>query len=125
MRHKFFLPPVSLCAFIFVSVSAQLLLKASRLHAVETRGIVDAWLLNPYLLVAFLCYGISFICWARTLKAMPLSAAYPWTALIYVLTPMAAVRLWQEPLSTAYLAGMACILCGIGIIVSVGEHERT
>jgi multidrug transporter EmrE-like cation transporter len=106
--------------FLFTSVAAQLSLKASGLHAVKTSGIVDAWLLNPYLLATLACYGISFACWARTLKTMPLSAAYPWTAIIYVLTPAAAVLLWREQLSATYLAGMVCILCGIGIIVKTG-----
>jgi undecaprenyl phosphate-alpha-L-ara4N flippase subunit ArnE len=112
--------PASLWCFLFASVAAQLSLKMSGLHAVKTSGIVEAWLLNPYLFVTFVCYGISFVCWARTLKTMPLSSAYPWTALIYVLTPVAAVLLWQEPLSATYLAGMVCILCGIGIIVRAG-----
>ena len=107
----FFLPPVSLCGFIFASVLAQLLLKASGLDAIETGRMV----LNPYFGMALVCYGFSFVCWMRVLKVLPLSSAYPWTALIYVLTPAAAVLLWQETLSVAYLAGMACILCGIGI----------
>jgi undecaprenyl phosphate-alpha-L-ara4N flippase subunit ArnE len=117
MRHKFFLPPISLCGFIFVSVLAQLLLKIAGSHSIETERIIDAWLLNPYLGMALVCYGASFVCWMRVLKILPLSSAYPWTALIYVLTPMAAVWLWQEPLSVTYLAGMVCVLCGIGITI--------
>jgi multidrug transporter EmrE-like cation transporter len=116
MRHNFSFPSVFLCGFLCASVSAQLLLKVSGLHVAEAGRFIDAWLLNPYLGMALVCLGISFVCWARTLKMMPLSSAYPWTALIYVLTPAAAVLLWQERLSATYLVGMVCILCGIGII---------
>ena len=111
----FAFPPTSLWLFLIASVAAQILLKASGLHAAETVKFIGAWLLNPYLYAAIVCYGTSFICWTRTLTVLPLSSAYPWTALIYVLTPMAAVLLWQEQLSATYLVGMVCILCGIGI----------
>ena len=115
-------PPTSLWFFLLASVAAQLLLKASGLHAAETGGFTGAWLLNPYLYTAIVCYGISFICWTRTLTILPLSLAYPWTALIYILTPIAAVLLWQEQLSATYLVGMVCILCGIGITVKAGAR---
>jgi drug/metabolite transporter (DMT)-like permease len=118
----FSFPPTSLWFFLLSSVAAQLLLKASGLHVSETQEFISAWLLNPYLYAAIVCYGISFICWARTLTVLPLSSAYPWTALIYVLIPIAAVLLWQERLSAAYLIGMACILCGIGITVKAGSR---
>jgi drug/metabolite transporter (DMT)-like permease len=108
-------PPAALWAFILVSVAAQLLNKASGLHVAEARAWIDAWLLNPYLCAAIACYGIGLFCWMRVLAVMPLSSAYPWTALIYVLTPVAAVLLWQEQLSATYLVGMACILCGISL----------
>jgi len=116
----FVFPPASLWGFLLISVLAQLLLKASGLHAAGTGEFVNAWLLNPYLCAAIVCYGISFICWMRTLAVMPLSSAYPWTALIYVLTPIAAVLLWREELSAPYFVGMICILCGIGIIAKGG-----
>jgi len=113
----FIFPPTSLWIFILTSIVAQLLLKASGLYAAETGEFVNAWLLNPYLGTALVCYGVSFVSWAYTLKVLPLSSAYPWTALIYVLTPVAAVLLWQEQLSATYLVGMVCILYGISITV--------
>ena len=121
-RPLFLNPSLTLPIFILCSVLAQILLKASGLHVSETGEFVGAWLLNPYLCAAIACYGISFVCWARTLKVLPLSSAYPWTALIYVLTPIAAVLLWQEQLSATYLVGMVCILCGIGITVKAGAR---
>ncbi|MCL1825328.1 MAG: SMR family transporter [Betaproteobacteria bacterium] len=118
-----FIPPSpSLLFFILSSVVAQLLLKASGLYAAEHQEFIGAWLLNPYLCAAIACYGISFICWIRTLRVLSLSSAYPWTALIYVLTPIVAVLLWQEQLSITYLVGMTCILCGIGITVKAGSR---
>jgi multidrug transporter EmrE-like cation transporter len=110
-------PPVPLCLFLVCSVAAQLLLKASGIHAAGTGEFVEAWLLNPWLMAAFVCYGVSFVCWTRALSVLPLSSAYPWTALIYVLTPMAAVLIWREQVSASYLVGMVCILCGIGLAV--------
>lgn len=108
-------PSAALWGFILISVAAQLLLKASGLHVSEAREWIGAWLLNPYLCAAIGCYGFALLCWMRVLAVLPLSAAYPWTALIYVLTPVAAVLLWREQLSATYIVGMACILYGVSI----------
>lgn len=115
---KFAPPPLPLLFFVLFSVTAQICLKACGEYAVSIKNTYAAWLFNPYLYLALLCYGCSVPFWLRTLKKLPLSSAYPWTALIYLLTPAAAVLIWQERLSANYFAGMACILCGILITVN-------
>lgn len=110
MPSRFSLP---LFLFILCSVAAQLSLKASATYSAQAENFIAAWLLNPCLWFSFVCYASSFIFWLHTLRALPLSSAYPWTALIYVLTPAAAVLIWQEQLSFTYFGGIICILCGI------------
>lgn len=104
-----------LLLFILFSVAAQLFLKICGMYALQAENLFSAWALNPYWWAALACYGASFICWIRTLRLMPLSSAYPWTALIYVLTPLASMLFLQEKLSLTYFLGILCILCGIFI----------
>ena len=106
---------MTLLSFILLSVAAQLFLKASGLYSLQAENLFSAWVLNPYWWASLVCYGASFLCWIQTLRLMPLSAAYPWTSLIYALTPLAAMLVFQEKLSLTYFAGIACILCGIFI----------
>lgn len=105
-----------LLLFILLSVAAQLFLRIGGAYSIQAENFLAAWVLNPYWWIALACYGASFICWIRTLRLMPLSSAYPWTALIYVLTPLASMLVLQEKLSLTYLLGILCILGGIFMI---------
>ena len=51
--------------------------------------------------------------WVFLLKTVPLSTAYPFVALGFVLVPAAAAMLFDEPLSGRYILGVSCILIGI------------
>ena len=53
------------------------------------------------------------LCWLMTLRNMPLAVAYPWTALIYVLTPLVSAVLFGDVLSAKYMLGMTSIIAGV------------
>lgn len=94
------------CVVSFNS-TAQLLLKASAMDT-GTR----AWCL---LALAFICLGVSFLCWFTALRHKPLSFLHPFAALIYVAVPGLAALFFGEAVSAAYIAGIACIVAGICI----------
>jgi len=48
-----------------------------------------------------------------TLRHIPLTLAHPWTALIYVSTPIASVLFFGDALNTRYIVGMIGIVCGV------------
>ena len=61
-------------------------------------------------------YGIATIGWIWGLKHVPLSTAYLFMSLAFVLVPIAAWFVFAEPISTRFMIGTALII--IGIIVA-------
>ncbi|HBT97739.1 MAG TPA: hypothetical protein DEB25_08990 [Desulfobulbaceae bacterium] len=112
----------SLSAYIACSIVSQLFLKSAGLYAAAQTSLMHKYILNPWLCASLGCFGLSFLCWMYTLRRMPLSVAYPWTALIYALTPLICVLVWGERVSPAYIPGIACI---IGGVVLTSRSSRT
>lgn len=73
-------------------------------------------LTNVYLVSAVLLYGGLTALWVYILSITDLSKAYPFHALTMVLTPLLAVRLFDERLNTSFYVGMGAILVGIFVI---------
>jgi small multidrug resistance pump len=62
-------------------------------------------------------YGLSFYLLSLSLKVIPIGVAYAlWSGIGIVLTVIAGMLLWREPLDWARVAGIALIICGILII---------
>lgn len=106
-----------LCAFILAMTAAQILYKFAGNHSLVHNGIVDGWLLNHYLWAALVTLAVGMILWMLALRRIPLSRAYPWTAGIYVLTPLCSTLFFHDPLSLRYILGMGLIVAGIAITV--------
>jgi drug/metabolite transporter (DMT)-like permease len=49
----------------------------------------------------------------RILTVVPLSRAYPFVALAFVLVPAAGYLLFHEPVNTRYAIGTALIVAGV------------
>ncbi len=105
---------VGLVAFALMLAVAQILLK---LAAVKSTESPFPWsLLNWQLIVALAIYGVATIIWVMVLRVTPLSLAYPFAALGFVIVPAFAAFLFNEPLTTTYLVGAAMIVGGIIVI---------
>ncbi|HWZ70067.1 MAG TPA: EamA family transporter [Casimicrobiaceae bacterium] len=85
---------------------------------------IDGWswvtvrgFLSPALVLALFLYGLTTILWVLILRAVPLSAAFPIYALVFVLVPVAAHFLLGEPWSWNTLVGGAIIMLGVMIAV--------
>lgn len=62
-------------------------------------------------------YGLSFYLLSLSLKVMPIGIAYAlWSGIGIVLTVIAGMILWREPLDWARLTGILLIIAGILII---------
>ena len=99
---------------IFMSIS-QILFKLAGNYAATQTELIESFLSNPWLWAGLLSSGVGMVCWMLTLRKLPLASAYHWTALIYVLTPLASAVLFGDMLSIKYLLGMACIVSGVFI----------
>lgn len=97
---------------------AQLFFKMAGLKSLEVVDFMGAWILNPWLWTAFVASGLGMIFWLFALRHLSLSIAYPWTALIYVLTPLFSTLFFHDLLSIQYGIGMTFIVFGIFITTS-------
>ena len=70
---------------------------------------------NPWIWAAGVLYGVAVILWVMILQKLPLSTAYPFVALSFVVVPLAAAVLFQESFSVRTLLGSVLILGGIWV----------
>jgi drug/metabolite transporter (DMT)-like permease len=99
-------------------VSFGLLLSAGqvlfKVAADNSNGKVMPWgLLNGWLFAALALYSGATLLWVFILRSTPLSLAYPFAALSFVVVPLAAWALFGEALSWRYALGMLLLIAGI------------
>ena len=70
-------------------------------------------LINGWLIAALALYGGATLLWVYILRTTPLSVAYPFAAMSFIIVPIAAWVLLGEPMSLRYILGMALIFGGI------------
>ncbi len=80
------------------------------------------WMLElarlPAMWAAVALYAVSTLLWVRILTTVPLSRAYPFVALAFVLVPAAGYLFFQEPITLRYALGTALII--VGVVVAAG-----
>ena len=68
-------------------------------------------------IVVVLGYGLSFYLLSLSLRVIPIGVAYAlWSGIGIVLTVLAGMLLWSEPLDWPRVAGIVLIIAGILII---------
>ena len=70
----------------------------------------------PYFFLALIIYAIATFYWLYILQKIPLSLAYPFTALAMVIIPIASYYLSKEEITIYYWIGAFFIVLGIVII---------
>jgi drug/metabolite transporter (DMT)-like permease len=68
---------------------------------------------NPYFIAALLLYAALTVFWVWILTFTPLSRAYAFVALAFVLTPFAGVAFFGEPVSARLIIGIALVVAGL------------
>lgn len=109
---------LGLSAFALILGAGQLLFKAAADRAPVLTGWADlpSLLGQPLLWLALVLYGLATLLWIYLLQRVPLSQAYPFAALAFVLVPLGAAALFGERLSSAQIFGSALIVAGICVI---------
>ncbi|MDH4464057.1 MAG: EamA family transporter [Acidovorax sp.] len=73
------------------------------------------WAFNGWLLVALVLYAVTTVGWVWVLRNAPLSLAYPFMGLAFIIVPLLA-RWWLgEAVTVQTLAGGALILAGVAL----------
>jgi undecaprenyl phosphate-alpha-L-ara4N flippase subunit ArnE len=70
-------------------------------------------MVSPMVLAAICLYGLTTLLWVYILQQVPLSRAYPFMALGFVLVPMIGVFAFGEAFTWRYAAGVVFILLGL------------
>ena len=93
---------------------------SKKVEATSNTGDVFSLLLNifsiNYFYLALVIYGIATFYWLYLLQNIPLSIAYPFTALAMVIIPLVSYYFFREQLNESYWVGAVLIVMGICII---------
>jgi drug/metabolite transporter (DMT)-like permease len=97
--------------------AGQILFKRAASHI--TPGAGSLWLIEvarlPMMWVAVALYAGATLLWVRILASVPLSRAYPFAALAFVLVPAAGYLFFHEPITLRYALGTALIVIGVAV----------
>ncbi len=109
---------IQLCSFAILLSCGQMLFKlsASSLPSLASVNGIFALFLNLWFWLALVLYGAATLLWIFILQQVPLSLAYPFVALGFVIVPMGSWILFKEPLSLYYIMGVFLIIAGLGVI---------
>jgi len=105
----------ALITFPLVLATGQILFK----RAAQQIGIPQGttWILDiarlPTMWLAVLLYAAATLLWVRILTTVPLSRAYVFAALAFVIVPAAGYWLFDEPVSARLIVGTLLIVAGV------------
>jgi multidrug transporter EmrE-like cation transporter len=113
---------VYLALTVVLTVYGQLVIKWQVLAAGEfpdTVGeqafFIGRLLANPWVVSALASAFAAAITWMAALTRLDLSHAYPFQSIVFVVVPLASVLMFNEPLTTPKVIGLALIIAGIVI----------
>ncbi len=72
-----------------------------------------AVLSNPWIVSGLASAFLAFFCWAGAVSKLPLSYAYPFTSLSFVLVVFLSAALFGEALTAPRVIGLALVLLGL------------
>jgi drug/metabolite transporter (DMT)-like permease len=111
----------ALAVYSMGMAGGQILFKLAAVRSMPSRSLAERALdliQNGYFLAALVLYSVLSVLWVWILSVTPLSRAYPFVALAFVLTPLLGGLLFDEAISIRLLGGMALILCGLFLVTT-------
>ena len=108
-------PYLALTSFAFLLALGQILFKyaADTSPRVASIGGIMGLISNPYLWAAGVLYVAATLLWLLILQHVPLSRAYVFAALGFIIVPMASAVLFGDSLSLRFCIGAALIVAGV------------
>ena len=107
---------------ILLTVYSQLIIKwqvigagAFPANTTDKMWFLAQLLVNPWVLSALAALLVAVVTWMAAMTKLELSHAYPFVSLAFVLVVLCSAWLFNEPLTTTKLAGLALICVGIVI----------
>ena len=108
---------------IALAATGQLILKngmnLAKTHSAETgRSLVLSAITSPWILGGLLIFGLSAIAWLVTLSRVPLSVAYPFNALSFVVILVASSVILHERTNVWTWLGTVLVVSGLIVVVT-------
>lgn len=99
----------------FSMAGGQLLFKlgAAKWSGESLSGWIISFLSNPCLMAAIFLYAATIVAWIYVLRVLPLSIAYPLTALAYIIVPVMSFLFLGEKISIGTFLGSVIIVLGV------------
>ena len=76
---------------------------------------------TPWIILGFLCYGVSSILWLDVLSKLDFSLAFPLVSLTYVFSQIIGHLLFHETIGWQRILGVVLILGGLFFVVRSGR----
>ncbi|MFN8457337.1 MAG: EamA family transporter [Anaerolineae bacterium] len=86
----------------------------------EGVGLVFKLVQTPWVIVGFLCYGLSSVLWLDVLSKLDFSLAFPMVGLTYVFTLLIGRFFFGEAVGWERLVGVALIVSGLFFLIRSG-----
>lgn len=106
---------------VLLNCSAQLLIRKGMLVAGEMSMIsmvhnIGSLITNIWLWGAVFAYGVSFILWLAVLAKTPVSIAFPFLSIGYVVVTICGYFFFDERISILQICGLIAICAGVILI---------
>lgn len=77
---------------------------------------------TPWVIVGFVCYGLSSVLWLDVLSKLDFSLAFPMVGLTYVFTLLIGHFFFGEAVGWERMVGVALILSGVFFLIRSGSQ---
>src|SRR5262249_60584384 len=111
---------VPMLALILFCIAAEMTREVCFKHAANGADSFLQSLLKPATAVGIVLWGVELLAWMVVLKHVPLSIAFPLTALSYVAMVFAGALFFKEPVSFRHAAGACLITAGVICVGATG-----
>jgi drug/metabolite transporter (DMT)-like permease len=92
-------------------------LAADRANSAPDDTFLASLFTTGYFYLAVAVYAVLTIVWVWILTRVPLSRAYPFIVVAFLLTPLFGILFFGESLNAWYVVSLGLILCGLGVLV--------
>ena len=101
-----------LTPFLIAAGQVMFKLAGQRLATLPGSGLREL-VIDPVFIAAMALYTGATLLWVYVLKVVPLSYAYSFMAVTYLLVPVAAMLWFGETLNLKYFLGLGLVLAGL------------
>lgn len=128
-------PKLSLVSLVLVlcsvglAATGQLMLKTG-MNSAKERSLADGGSLvikaatSPFVIFGLMVFAVSAVTWLATLNLVPLSIAYPFNALGFIVILFMSSILLNEKTNVWTWVGTVVVVCGLILVVTTKPHAE-